>query len=177
MFGCTAYILDYQAKSHGKLAARSHAGVLVGYAAKNQWLIWDGKSVKVRRDVVFDENNLHYYKPDVVDLPVGEPLAKNDVFGDLLPDLVGDAPNQPQPLKTIKLPLTDDSEDIYHIVLERADGSDEGNKSDENTRGGGGESDHFQDDNSNGDSEHSTPTPPPPPPAKRRQMFKPQEGG
>ena len=35
VFGCTAYILDYQAKSHGKLAARSHAGVLVGYAAKN----------------------------------------------------------------------------------------------------------------------------------------------
>ena len=45
----------------------------------------------------------------------------------------------------IKLPLTDDSEDIYHIVLERADGSDEGNKSDENTRGGGGELEHFQD--------------------------------
>ena len=57
VFGCTAYILDYQAKSHGKLAARSHAGVLVGYTAKNQWLIWDGKSVKVRRDVVFDEND------------------------------------------------------------------------------------------------------------------------
>ena len=39
VFGCTAYILDYQAKSRGKLAPRSHARVLVGYAAKNQWLI------------------------------------------------------------------------------------------------------------------------------------------
>ena len=111
VFGCTAYILDYQAKSRGKLAARSHAGVIVGYAAKNQWLIWDGRSVKVRRDVVFDESNLHYYKPDVVELPVGEPLAENDVLGDLLPTSVGDTPIPPQalPTKTVTLPLTDDA--------------------------------------------------------------------
>ena len=36
VFGRTAYILDYQTKSRGKLAARSHPSVLVGYAAKNQ---------------------------------------------------------------------------------------------------------------------------------------------
>ena len=93
--------------------------------------------------MVFDKNNLHYYKPDVVNLPVGELLAKNNVFGDLLPDLVGDAPNQSQPLKTIKLPLTDNSKDIYHIILKRADGSDKGNKSNENIRGGGEGLDHF----------------------------------
>ena len=95
VFSYTVYILDYQVKSWGKLAPRSHAKVLVGYAAKNQWLIWDRWSVKVRRDVVFDESNLHYYKPDVVELLVGEPLAKNNVFGDLLAMLVGDNPVPP----------------------------------------------------------------------------------
>ena len=180
IFGCTAYILDYQAKSHGKLAARSHAGVLVGCAAKNQWLIWDGRSVKVRRDVVFHESNLHYYKADVVNLPVGEPLAENDVFSDILPTTVGDTPipTQPQPTKTINLPLTDDGEDTYRICLERADDSidskSENGRNEDHTRGGGRESDQLPDNDSNGDSENSTP---PPPPAKRRQVFKPQEGG
>ena len=114
--------------------------------------------------------NLYYYKPDVVDLSVGEPLAENDVFRDLQPTSVGNRPipPQPQPTKTINLHLTDDDEDTYRICLERANGSVDSNNK---TRGGGGrESD--QDNNPNGDSENSAS--PPPPPAKKRQNFKPQ---
>ena len=171
-FGCTAYVLDYQAKSKGKLAARSHAGVLVGYAAKNQWLIWDGRSVKVRRDIVFDESNMHYYKPDVVNLPMGEPLTEHDVFdslNSLPPTTVGEqaAPD------TIRLPRTDNTEDTFTIHLERADGSvvienqntggsddDSGDGNENSKRGGrksrqGSEDSHSQDEDIN-----NTPSPP-----------------
>ena len=40
---------------------------------------------------------MHYYKADVVDLPVGEPLAENNVLRELLPTLVGDNFIPPQP--------------------------------------------------------------------------------
>ena len=120
--------------------------------------------MKVRRDVVFDESNLHYYKPDVIDLPMGEPLAENDVFGDLLLTSVGDDPVLPQPLptKTITVPFTDDGDDIYRTCLERADGSsnseDENGQDEDNTRGGsGGDSDHSGNDDSNSDSQNSSP--------------------
>ena len=45
--------------------------------------------------MVFNKNNLYYYKLDVVNLPVGELLAKNNVFRDLLLTLVGDTPIPP----------------------------------------------------------------------------------
>lgn len=74
------------------MAAQSWAGTLVGYEAKNQWRIFDGKKVFVRRDVIFNKFSLTYKKPpkekpsaeavrDVFDLaslslePVGAPIA------------------------------------------------------------------------------------------------------
>ena len=111
VYGCDAYVVDYHAKSKGKMAPRSWAGTLVGYEAKNQWRIFDGKTVFVRRDVIFNESNLTYKtKPtpiqpvgeleDLVDLaallqPVGAPG-----IGDLPPTItfhVPEAPNNTQP--------------------------------------------------------------------------------
>ena len=125
----------------------------------------------MKQDVVFNKSNLHYHKADVVDLPVGEPLAENDVLEDLLPTSVGDnsIPPQPQSTRIIKLHLTDDNDDdTFRIALERADGSVD---SDDEI---GQDEDHSGNDDSNTDSQSSTPTPPPP--AKRRRIFKSQEG-
>ena len=62
VYGCDAYVVDYHAKSKGKMAPRSWTGTLVGYEAKNQWRIYDGKTVHVRRDVIFNESSLTYKK-------------------------------------------------------------------------------------------------------------------
>ena len=51
----------------------SYAGILVGYAAKNQWLVWDRRSVKVRHNIIFNKNNLPFYKEDIVVILVKEP--------------------------------------------------------------------------------------------------------
>ena len=61
--------------------------MLVGYTVKNQWLVWDGKSIKTRQDIIFDETNLPFYKPDVVETPVEEPITNIDLFD--LPTSVG----------------------------------------------------------------------------------------
>ena len=45
----------------------------MGYTAKNQWLVWYGRSVKVRRNIIFNKNNLPFYKKDVVPTPVKKP--------------------------------------------------------------------------------------------------------
>lgn len=55
-YGCDAYVVDYKAKEKGKFAPRAWAGTLVGYEAKNQWRIFNGTKVWIRRDVVFDES-------------------------------------------------------------------------------------------------------------------------
>lgn len=62
VLGCDAYVVDYQAKFKGKMAPRSWAETLVGYEAKNQWKIYDGKTVFVSRDVIFNESTLTYKK-------------------------------------------------------------------------------------------------------------------
>ena len=119
--------------------------------------------MKVRRNIIFNKSNLHYYKADVINLPVGEPLAKNDVLRDLLPTLAGDnsIPPQPQSMRIIKLHLTDDNNDnTFHIALERADGSVNSNNEIRQDK------DHSGNDDSNADSQSSTLTPPLP--AKRR---------
>ena len=110
-------------------------------------------------------------------LPIGEPLAKNNVFGDLLTTLIRDNPVPPQLYltKTISLPLTDEGEEIYHICLERADGSVNSDnktkqKEDNTGGGGGGDLDNSNNDYSNSDSKYNTP--PPLAPIKRRQVFK-----
>ena len=60
VYGCNAYVIDYHAKSKGKMAPRSWIGTLVGYEGKNQWRIYDGNKVFVRRDVLFNESKFHY---------------------------------------------------------------------------------------------------------------------
>ena len=155
VFGYTAYILNYQAKTHGKLAARSHAGVLLGYAAKNQWLIWDRRSVKVRQDVVFDEDNLHYYKPNVVEMPVGEPLTNHDVFTQILQET---PPPTPESLKII-LPLGDDPNNTFIIRLVR-------------TENGGGTGENERIPGEDPLEESTTPTPSPPNSPRRRPFAR-----
>ena len=60
VYGCDAYVMDYKAKAKGKMAPRSWAGTLVGYEAKNQWRIWDGTRIFVRRDVIFNESKFRF---------------------------------------------------------------------------------------------------------------------
>jgi hypothetical protein len=86
VYGCDAYVVDYQAKSSGKMAPRSWAGTLVGYEGKNQWRIWNGTRVVVRRDVVFNEAKLTFKKsPDSADAePVGDDSMENVDLTDLL---------------------------------------------------------------------------------------------
>ena len=64
-------MVDYKAKSKGKMAPRSWAGTLVGYEAKNQWRIWDGTRVFIRRDVIFNESKFRH-KNVTCSEPVGE---------------------------------------------------------------------------------------------------------
>ena len=71
VYGCDAYVVDYKAKAKGKMASRSWAGTLVGYEAKNQWRIWDGTRIFVRRDVIFNEFRFRY-KEKPSSEPVGE---------------------------------------------------------------------------------------------------------
>lgn len=59
-YGCNAYVVDYHAKSKGKMAPRSWIGTLVGYEGKNQWRVYDGFKVIVRRDVVFNKSRFRY---------------------------------------------------------------------------------------------------------------------
>jgi hypothetical protein len=69
VYGCDAYVVDYHAKSKGKMAPRSWRGTLVGYQAKNQWRIYNGKKVFVRRDVTFNENKFRFAEK-------GEPVTE-----------------------------------------------------------------------------------------------------
>lgn len=79
VYGCNAYVVDYKAKAKGKMAPRSWAGTLVGYEAKNQWRIWDGTRVFVRRDVIFNEFKFRY-KDGTSSAPVGESTTTNLVI-------------------------------------------------------------------------------------------------
>lgn len=92
VYSCDTYVVNYHAKSKGKMAPRSWAGTLVGYEAKNQWRIFDGKKVFVRRDVIFNESNLTYRsKPDP---PHAEAVGDSDTV-DLTEILVFAANFQP----------------------------------------------------------------------------------
>jgi hypothetical protein len=63
MYDCDAYVVDYQVKSNDKMAPRSWAETLIDYEGKNQWRIYNGTRVMIRRDVVFNEAKLTYKKP------------------------------------------------------------------------------------------------------------------
>ena len=75
IYDCDAYVVDYDAKAKGKMAPRSWAGTLVGFEAKNQWRIYDGKDVYIRRDVIFNESNLTY-KPKHEAIPDNQPVGE-----------------------------------------------------------------------------------------------------
>jgi transposase InsO family protein len=54
VFGCTAWVLNY--KSKGKMDPRGWKGIFMGYGnGKNQYRVWDGRTVLIRRDVIFEE--------------------------------------------------------------------------------------------------------------------------
>ena len=76
----------------------------------------------MRQDIIFNKSNLYYYKIDIMELLVREPLAKNNIFRDLLLTSVGNIliPPHPLPIKTVTLPLTDNGNNIYYICLEWA---------------------------------------------------------
>lgn len=80
VYGCNAYVVDYHAKFKGKMAPRSWARTLVGYEAKNQWRIFDGKRVFIRRDVIFNEFSLTY-KPKEASKPTDDlSVGDTDLF-------------------------------------------------------------------------------------------------
>lgn len=60
----------------GKFAPRAWAGTLVGYEARNQWRVFDGTKVWIRRDVIFDESRLPY-KSNRPAEAVGEDVSIN----------------------------------------------------------------------------------------------------
>ncbi len=60
MYDCKAYVIDYHAKEKDKMTKRAWTDTLVGYEVKNQWRIYDGKSVFIRRDVMFNEAKMTY---------------------------------------------------------------------------------------------------------------------
>ena len=124
VYSCAAYVLDYKAKTHNKLAPRSHIDVLVGYAAKNQWLVWDGKSVKTRQDIVFNKTNLPFYKPDIVETLVEEPITDTDPF-DLLTSVRANTQTQQTPdardIIILLLDNNDDNSDIYRVQPQHTD--------------------------------------------------------
>ena len=66
------YILDYQTKLKDKIVSCLYVGILIGYTAKKQWLVWDRRSVKVRYNIIFNKNNLLFYKKNIVVTPIKE---------------------------------------------------------------------------------------------------------
>jgi hypothetical protein len=83
VFGCRAYALDYENKH--KLAPRSWLGVLVGYKASNQWRIYNGRKVFVRKDVEFDESNLPHKTSSDPDQQVtfDQPITFTRIFAEV----------------------------------------------------------------------------------------------
>lgn len=83
------------------MAPRSWAGTLVGYAAKNQWRISDGKEVFVRRDVVFNESSITYKKPRDIESPnqlpddMLQPLIDEPVGEKIITESVGERLDKP----------------------------------------------------------------------------------
>ena len=54
VFGCRAWVVDHKPK--GKMDPRGWKGTFMGYGnGKNQYRVWNGRTVLIRRDVVFDE--------------------------------------------------------------------------------------------------------------------------
>jgi hypothetical protein len=60
VYDCKTYVIDYHAKKKGKMTKRAWTGTLVEYEVKNQWRIYDDKSVFIRRDVIFNEAKMTY---------------------------------------------------------------------------------------------------------------------
>jgi hypothetical protein len=60
MYDCKTYVIDYHAKEKDKMTKRAWIDTLVDYEIKNQWRIYDGKSVFIRRDVIFNEAQMTY---------------------------------------------------------------------------------------------------------------------
>ncbi len=60
MYDCKAYVIDYHAKENDKMTKRTWIDTLVNYEIKNQWRIYDEKSIFIRRDVDFNEAKMTY---------------------------------------------------------------------------------------------------------------------
>jgi hypothetical protein len=60
VYDCKAYVIDYHAKEKDKMTKRAWIDTLVDYEIKNQWRIYDEKSVFIRRDVIFNEAKMTY---------------------------------------------------------------------------------------------------------------------
>ncbi len=60
VYDCKAYVIDYHAKKKNKMTQRTWIDILINYEIKNQWRIYDEKSVFIRRDVIFNEVKMTY---------------------------------------------------------------------------------------------------------------------
>jgi hypothetical protein len=53
MYDYKAYVIDYYAKKKDKMTKRAWIDILIDYEIKNQWRIYDEKSVFIQRNVIF----------------------------------------------------------------------------------------------------------------------------
>jgi hypothetical protein len=60
MYDCKAYMIDYHARKKHKIIKRTWIDTLINYQIKNQWRIYDEKSVFIRRDVMLNEAKMTY---------------------------------------------------------------------------------------------------------------------
>ncbi len=64
VYECDAYTIDYHAKNKNKMIKRVWIDILVSYEVKNQWRIFDEKSIFIRKNVIFNEKKLTYKNSD-----------------------------------------------------------------------------------------------------------------
>jgi hypothetical protein len=60
MYDCKAYVMNYHVKKKNKMIKRAWIDTLINYEIKNQWRIYDEKSVFIWRDVIFNEVKMTY---------------------------------------------------------------------------------------------------------------------
>ncbi len=60
VYDCKTYVMNYHAKKKNKMIPKTWIDTLVDYQIKNQWRIYDGKSVFIRRNVMFNEVKMTY---------------------------------------------------------------------------------------------------------------------
>ena len=83
MYKCDVYVIDYKARKKEKLSFCMWVDTLVDYEDKNQWQIFDEKTMIIKRDVVFNEIFLTFRKSVIETIISSSESMKNDRYEDL----------------------------------------------------------------------------------------------